>query len=151
GSPLAGEVERIVLKKVKFTNTETWKDAMTTRERTVCRVEAPENTGVGTGFLLGPGVAMTNYHVLEKVIQKKEAPETVVFRFDYKTTADGFSLNDGTLYRLAAKDWLLDHSPVAEFDYALVQLAGEPGKQPLDELPGKPARGWLTPAAAATF
>ena len=40
---------------------------MEMRERQICRIVIQERD-YGTGFLLGPNVIMTNYHILEDVI-----------------------------------------------------------------------------------
>ena len=68
------------------------------------------------------------------------------FRFDYKLSSDGSTLNTGTLFKLVSSDWLVDASPYAEFerkgyseavpaedelDFALVRLDGAPGTQPV--------------------
>ena len=137
-------------------------------EAQVCRIEIPTARGTvfGTGFLLGPDVLMTNYHVMEPVITGKAKPDTAVFRFDYKRLS-GATVNNGTVFALAAADWLIDSSPPSaidskpepkpgvpnldELDYAIVRLQGSPGSRPVGDKPEKDAapRGWIPLAQAA--
>ena len=130
-------------------------------EGQVCRVEVEmdEGTIYGTGFLVGPGAVMTNYHVLEPVLQGQAQPSLVTCRFDYKRMANEI-VNAGTTFSLAA-DWLIDASPVSpadrtpessgalpapdELDYAIVRLEGTPGHDPVGAkaAPNSPPRGWI--------
>jgi len=98
---------------------------------------------IGTGFLLGPSVVITNYHVMKSVITNKVRPEDVVLRFDYKEEANGVKVPEGREYRLAT-DWWVSDSPVNQLDYALVRLASNAGGEILRDNPGI-SRGWLTP------
>lgn len=144
-SPKQDELEALVLQSVRFQEVEAWRETMSRRELTVCRVEGPS---YGTGFLVGPDLLMTNYHVLEAVINQPSLVGSVVFRFDYKMAADGVTLRPGQTYRLAdTAAWLIDSSPPGQLDYALVRVAGEPGNQSVGGQPQAPARGWLAPIA----
>ena len=119
---------------------------------------------MGTGFLLGPDVVITNYHVLQNVIRQPAQAAKVVLRFDYKRLADGTTLNQGTVFRLTSANWLLDESPYSkvdllvdpgdqtptdeELDYALLRVDGEPGNQPVADdkaEPDAPTRKWIVP------
>jgi len=147
-SPTQGELEAIVLKSVHFQNAEQWREAMSRRELVVCRVEIPGNI-YGTGFLVGPDLLMTNYHVLESVINKPTLVGEVIFRFDYKMAADGTTLRLGEQYRVAdSSEWLVASSLPGALDYALVRVAGAPGKQPVGGQQNAPTRGWLVPMAS---
>ena len=134
-------------------------------EGQVCRVELEldEGTIFGTGFLVGPGAVITNYHVLEPVIQGQAPPSSVLLRFDFKRMANEI-VSAGTTFSLAG-DWLIDASPVSaadgasaasgtvpapdELDYAIVRLEGTPGLEPVGTKasPNSPRRGWLTAPA----
>src|SRR5947209_6448812 len=115
----------------------------------------------GTGFLLGRSVLLTNYHVMEVVIAGEEGrkldntysakAENVIFRFDYKRLGLGV-LNQGTEYKLGT-EWRIDLSedcppdqlaPPDKLDYALVRLAGTPGKDVIAPTEGAAGseRGW---------
>ncbi len=152
-APDSHELERIVTASVEFVDVAQWRAKMSQSELSVCRVEIPIGTGIGTGFLVGPGVALTNYHVMEDVINDwqdqghaSKTWQTVALRFDYKKTADGNNLQKGETFRLAG-DWLIDSSPVGELDYALLRVEGDPGTKPVGNQADAPQRGWLTPKA----
>lgn len=130
-------------------------------EGQVCRIEVEmdEGTIYGTGFLVGPGAVMTNYHVLEPIIQGQAPPASVTCRFDYKRMSNEV-VNAGTTFNLAA-DWLIDASPLSpadrapgnggavpapdELDYTIVRLEGTPGSDPVGAkaAPNSPPRGWI--------
>lgn len=129
----------------------------------VCRIEI-KGRPYGTGFLVGPDIIMTNYHVVESVIRstKGHKPEDIVLRFDYKLLADGTTLNSGIVYRLSLPEWLIDSSPydpvdmekapkpgppqLENLDYALLHVAGKPGNEPVGRNSSAYAqpRGWIT-------
>jgi hypothetical protein len=119
----------------------TWRHRLGEIEGQVCRIEWPEGTAVGTGFLVGPSIVLTNYHVIEPI----DDLSTVRLRFDYKVSDDGVTVDAGTLHRLAA-DCCADVSPYSdrdtasqpesdpepdELDYALLRVEGEPGHEPV--------------------
>lgn len=153
-------LERIVKESSTFLDIRPWLSKFGRIETQVCRVETPTSTG--TGFLLGPDVLITNYHVLEDVIRDPDTASQVRLRFDYKVVQDDAErevVSKGTTFRLA-DDWLIDHSPYSaadtsvdsnesassdELDYALFRAAGEPGKSPVGGHagPGVPTRGWI--------
>jgi V8-like Glu-specific endopeptidase len=149
----------------------TWRRRLGEIEGRVCRIEYPEGTAEGTGFLVAPDVVLTNYHVVEPFIENGIAGDAtaVVIRFDYKVAEDGVAVQAGTTRRLA-EDWLADFSPYSEqdlkdepsadpepgeLDYALLRVDGAPGKEPVggatrdqDPVP----RGWITvPATEHDF
>jgi V8-like Glu-specific endopeptidase len=145
--PPAGELERILRSAAGFQNPTQWRERMAACELAVCRVEfqlSYENAGIGTGFLVRPDRVMTNYHVMEDVIEGRVPAGKVVLRFDYKTELDGVTVKAGQEHRLAA-NWDLCHSPVRELDYTLLQVEGTPGSDPVGGQMGAPSRGWLTP------
>lgn len=122
-----------------------WRRRLGEIESRVCRIEFPENTARGTGFLVGPSVVMTNYHVIERIHKGEVKPSQLVLRFDYKVLANGVTVSAGKAYGLS-DDWLIDHSlysprdlevaPAAdpaldELDYALLRVQGTPGKDPV--------------------
>ena len=138
-------------------------------EQQICRLEidTPAGEKRGTGFLVGPDLVMTNYHVVEDLIEKRVAVDQVVVRFDFKTLeGDNTSvINKGTVYKLKNDSPLVAHSPydamdtstgdldrnwpADHLDFALLKLEKEAGK----ELPGSMAqlvgtsakpRGWIT-------
>lgn len=139
-----------------------WRTQLGRIETQVCRVEisAPGTSIIGTGFLVGPDVVMTNYHVVESVIGGQVDPEKVACRFDYKLLADGNTLNPGTVSDLAKGSWLIDHSEYSpadletnsqmnpqpeQLDYALLRLERSVGDEPVGDKPepGAQPRGWI--------
>jgi hypothetical protein len=135
-----------------FTDVADWISRVTAIHAQVCRVETA--TQNGTGFLVGPDLVLTNYHVIED-ISKSVAPGIVV-RFD--VTRAGAAGSSRTL----AKDWLagfskysdadLDEKAAAppgpnELDYALLRTKDRVG----DEVgPSGVRRGWQDLCAKAT-
>ena len=154
------QLERKIRDDLSYLDISAWRTRMGEVEAQVCRVETPSE--MGTGFLLGPDVMITNYHVMADVIRHPEHASKVIMRFDYKRLADGTTLNPGTPFRLETREWLLDESPYSkvdllldpgdqtptteELDYALLRLQDEPGNQPVaaDKAePDAPRRKWV--------
>lgn len=160
--------QRMVEAGVLTLDTAVWRARLGELEAQTCRVEVgldQGGTAYGTGFLLGPSVLITNYHVLEPVYMGLEGkttakgysakPKNVTIRFDYKRLPEGV-LNDGVTYALAA-DWDLDrsgtHSPVDadapadRLDYGLIRLAEKAGGHKTGKKKATTGneRGWMTP------
>lgn len=135
-------------------------------ERQVCRIEIPTPTGMifGTGFLIGPNLIMTNYHVIEPLLALPDATTEayrqhsrlvdVTLRFDYRRLSDGQVVSAGVEYHLDVNNWLLDSSPparhswpptLAELDYAILRCDHAPGLQTVTGTsePISPVRGWI--------
>jgi hypothetical protein len=175
------ELERQVLALNPYLDVALWRECLGQIETQVCRIEIPVQDGLstGTGFLVGPDLVMTNYHVMEVVILGEQGrtnangysarAKDVVLRFDYKKIADDTPVNPGVEFRLV-DDWLVDSSPMSkvdgqvdpkqgvpaddELDYALLRVAGAPGNtQPGGKAePGGSPRKWIaTPTAPYSF
>lgn len=114
----------------------------------VCRIEV-DGKHMGTGFLVGPDMIMTCYHVWEMV----QYPDKCICWFDHGSTS-------AKPYYLAqnCKIDISKHNPEEgmpngrastpdELDYALLQLKDTPGNEPVLRLfQDKPSqRGWITP------
>lgn len=132
-------------------------------ERVVCKlqIELKDGTGsMGTGFLCGPDLVMTNYHVLEKLIKHQDYVVTVNCIFDYRDYNQGQSVtivkvknNDvlcfsetGSLDRTGS-DNLNANWDVQKLDYAIIRLEHPIGNEPfgLGESSGTMVnRGWLS-------
>ena len=156
-SSLSGlSLEKIIRKTNCFLDVNGWREKLGKIEAQVCRIEITTNNGreFGTGFLVAPNVVMTNYHVMEAVIEEKARTRDVILRFDYKQLRDDRRIvNPGTEYHLA-EEWLIDKSPYVtenhmptpdELDYALVRIDGIPGHEPIgnNAEPGSALRGWI--------
>lgn len=125
--------------------------------RRLCRIETRDEMGdrvTGSGFLIGPSVVITNFHVIKDM--KNVPPEDLELsvRFDFSATT-GKEQGNGVVFGVA-DDWLIADSetgPLLEedyawdimtkrrawlrdvngfLDYAVIRLAGAPGLQ----------RGW---------
>ncbi len=120
----------------------------------VCRVEIAGNPK-GTGFLVGPDMVLTNYHVVEKALNGKDLVVPVGCRFDFAEHELG-GVEPG--FVVAVKSPVLDFSrygkaestadpfnplpEMDELDYALLQLADAVGNKPAPGAYSK--RGWIT-------
>jgi V8-like Glu-specific endopeptidase len=147
-----------------------WRRRIAEIEGRVCRIEIPGLTARGTGFLVGPNLVLTNYHVVE-AIHKTATPDQLVCRFDYKVLGNGVAVGPGKTYGLAngnPNEWLVDHSrysaldfedrpstnvPNDELDYALLRTAGNPGNDLIaGEAQAPVPRGWIeAPTASHNF
>jgi V8-like Glu-specific endopeptidase len=162
----SGGFEKTIKDRLPQLDFDVWREKMTQVEGRVCRVEIGGNAA-GTGFLVGPDAVLTNYHVLEAVLEGTRPATTVTCRFDYKVLADK-SRVEGTVVGLHPTDWKLDFSRYSaaektqtpdtppptpdELDYTLVRLARQLGEEPVTPKGGSeaPKRGWLTLSTPAT-
>jgi V8-like Glu-specific endopeptidase len=91
--------------------------------RSVCRLLTP--TGVGTGFLVAPGLLMTNHHVVPDAV----TATATVAEFNYQEDGNGKLLAtvryglDPSMFRTSPRDLL---------DYTLVGLRPDPTKPASD-------------------
>jgi len=166
------ELQLVIEETDAFLDPDVFRQRLGRLEAQVCRIEIASSQGTlsGTGFLVGPSVVMTNYHVVETVIAVHEnrpgpagvtaKPANVRARFGFKRMVDpndGTVIREvqGTVHKLAEK-WLIDASagspldrpaPADRLDYALLQLATAPGDETLDG-PGGTKRGFVELPAA---
>jgi hypothetical protein len=158
--PELSDFDRFKLESA-FLDVNRWREQLGVIEGQVCRVEI-ESHAVGTGFLVGPDLLLTASHVIERVVDHEQRPSDVIFRFDYKQLNDGATVQPGTLYGLAEKEWLVDYSGSGSYDaiidpnkeslgpdelhYALLRLARPAGAEPVGgdrAEPSAPARRWI--------
>ena len=129
----------------------------------VCRIETPYV--IGTGFLVGPDLMLTNHHVIEDILEWPKQATHITCSFDGHQVSDGAerkkkpgkqkkkAIEYPIVSRLAS-EWLVANSPyaprdigqpgepgVGELDYALLRLA-----EPIGEMPGRVTRerGWFS-------
>lgn len=160
---LRATLERIVRQNNDFLDVFLFRTRLAEIEVQVCRIELNVRndrgeTGqmTGTGFLVSANIVMTNYHVVEPLIQRtadgwSSQLEDVTVRFDYKKIGADV-VNPGVTYRLATP-WLIDQSPDESrgpageaLDYALIRLDGDAGNEAVGGWPGvagPPKRGWM--------
>jgi V8-like Glu-specific endopeptidase len=93
------------------------------RSSSVCRIERSEGVGLGTGFLVAGDLVLTNYHVLapEAADDPRATAADLSLRFGCVTAPEGKEA-DGQVFRLHAEEPLVQASPVAELDYALLRV-----------------------------
>jgi hypothetical protein len=168
GKATAHSLEAIVSPRLKAVNMGVWHEKMARIAAQICRIEF-NGDAMGTGFLIGPDLILTNYHVLEPIISGRVAASQAACRFDYKVLSDG-SRAEGVVAPLDEASWRIDVSPYSraefendpdrelptadELDYALAKLARPVGHEPVGKSPGPgaPSRGWIAvPTAAQTF
>jgi Trypsin-like peptidase domain/Effector-associated domain 1 len=156
-------LERTIREHNRYVDLFTFRSRLGEIEQQVCRIELPlvnqqheRAFSTGTGLLVSRNVVLTNYHVIEPLLQTTSdgwtgKPDDVVIRFDFKKIGNDVT-NSGETFKLAA-DWLVDSSPyettaeasAEELDYALIRLAEDAGDRPVGGWPataGAPKRGW---------
>lgn len=105
-----------------FANVDTWLKHVERCSHSLCRIEIPGGTAQGTGFLLQPGTIITNYHVMQPVIDDPSLHSSVVVRFGFQTTLGDRGLSAGIECELADTNWLKASSPTGELDFAIVRI-----------------------------
>ncbi|WP_160146266.1 trypsin-like peptidase domain-containing protein [Dictyobacter aurantiacus] len=150
--------EAIIREANVFIDLAVWNTRLSEAEFRVCRIETPH--AQGSGFLIGPDLVLTNYHVLGHYLKAPSVyPADIRIRFDHKKLANGKVL-DGKTLRLA-QDWFVDASQpsslddvshsltqlpaVDELDYAIVRLSQSIGNEELSGKgrPNARKRGWF--------
>ena len=123
-------LEKLVVQSTKlFVEPVQFREQMAAMERRVCRIEAVINEVevLATGFLVGPNLLLTNYHVIED--SKFGSDESkVAFRFNYKVQENGSVVGGSTA--TLANDWKVAWSITEEMDYAIVRLDRDVGRDP---------------------
>ena len=119
-----GQEERIVRDDVPFQNPAEWATRFSRCRLTVARIEpqplSQSGEGFGTGFLVGPDLLLTNYHVVDSGVF---VPDKVVVRFDCEYGSD-MKETAGRTCKLAV-DWKVASSVRVKdggFDFALLRL-----------------------------
>nr|HEX4316285.1 trypsin-like peptidase domain-containing protein [Kofleriaceae bacterium] len=141
-------LERLTDSAMRLKNPAVWRDQMARAENCVCRVVIGDRPA-GTGFVAGPGLLITNYHVIEDAGNRPIHAE-----FGYRMTTDG-KLETGRRYEVLPApvftrpysqvdlQYPKPHSPSAdELDLAVLEVAGKPELDLVDEHP----RATLVPA-----
>lgn len=126
----AAQLESIVKGRPRFIDIEGFIARASTIQAQVCRIEVTRNDGNGTGFLVGPDLVLTNFHVMEPVFKGKALAADVRCRFDYRQLPDGKTVREGTPFPLKAGDWAVDKSSYSEKDK--VTDGGDPEADKLD-------------------
>jgi hypothetical protein len=150
-------LERLVRADVPDLDVSVWRERLGALEAQVCRVEIGRQ--LGTGFLVGPDLCMTNHHVVAPLLADPARAAGAVVRFDHRRLSDGTTVNPGIGYRLA-DDWLVGAVPPSraddldgpelpaadELDVAVLRLAEPVGELPVGRVAGVgdvQPRGWI--------
>jgi hypothetical protein len=145
----APALESMLIPSAPFENVAKWRAQLALVERCVGRVEIQQGAnwiGFGTGFLVGPDLLMTNWHVAEQ-LQGAQARVQLDFALD----AGGEPIAARTCLFAAAQpiltsrtpSWLIASSAIVDLDYALVRLREKVGSDPSPNGTGE--RGFLRP------
>lgn len=143
--PTTAALEKIINESNPAVDINTWRTRLTALELRVCRVDINESPS-GTGFLVGPDVVITNFHVVDTVLNGGDSESALSCLFDYKILADG-TRKHGQRMGLHPERGILAHSPCTageqagepdrtlpkptELDFALLRLE----KKASDETP----------------
>ena len=157
-------LEEIVNRNAKLINPATFRERLGALEGQVCWIGIPGGGG-GTGFLVGPDLVVSNYHVMKKVKENPGLAPGVKLTFDFKQTTDGQAVLRRKVVEcfLAATDWWVDGQPpssmdwdaelgdagMEELDYVLLRLSSPIGDIPVGGDTVDPAaqpRGWIDPS-----
>ena len=158
-TPSSAGLQKIIREENPTLDISAWRTRLTELESRVCRIDI-DGKPKGTGFLVGPEVVLTNYHVVEDIVNGKKNSASVSCLFDYKVLTNN-RLNAGSRVQLAAGQGVLVSAPYSaaekaakpdsmlptedELDFALLRLdrafANEPENAPRghEVIPGAPA------------
>ena len=89
-NPTGTPLEQLIKANAKFINPTKFHETLPLLENQVCWVDIPG--GGGTGFLVGRDLVVTNYHVIQRLLNNLALPSDVRCRFDYRQAADGTEL-----------------------------------------------------------
>ena len=159
-NPTGTPLQKLIQANAKFINPAIFDQKLPELENQVCWIDIPG--GGGTGFLVGPDLVVTNYHVVERLVNHLALPSDVRCRFDYRQAADGTELTTKkkVIVQLDPNQWLVHSKPPSQFDWdptlgnaaadetdcALIRLAESIGDEPVggDTMdPNAPRRGWI--------
>lgn len=136
-------LEALLNERSGFESVELWAQGLFRVMRPICRVEVGEEPK-GTGFLVGPDLVLTNYHVTHRQQGAnwiaRDLGELHV-RFDYHQRANGVSA--GVVYDVKREQ--LPLSPFGELDFALLRVTETPAADKVGGTVDGPARGYLRP------
>ena len=138
------DLERVVNPAQGFVDFTTWSESLQEIEGQVCRIELG-NDPLGTGFVVGESLVLTNRHVVQDVIGDPALVSSIRLRFDYKRSRTGVEVHPGTVFTLDP-DWLVDERPhsaadttpgsteapaATDLDYAVLRVAPDGGGNPV--------------------
>ena len=150
---LRGTLEELTVSADPFFDTSRLAHWVVRVERQVCLVRSGAKKG--TGFLVGPDLVLTCYHVVDNHLRGEALAAAVQVKFDYRRTLTGFAPPyEGGNWITIDPQWPIPRAPYSQAD---ITLAGEPADDELDfallklaqpvgqmNPPGDPVpRGWI--------
>lgn len=156
--PDRAELERIITSTNTHLDIAQFRRRLSEVEARVCRIDL-DDAGLGTGFLVGPDLVLTCYHVVEGVVGDSEVASNLSCLFDYKVREDDSTvINNGTRINVVALELLspydradlMDDVSVPDpdnLDFALLRLDAGLGDEPMGRVAvsvSSPLRGWFT-------
>lgn len=96
----------------------------------ICRIDTTNAAGNGTGFLVSENLVLTNYHVMEKVINDQVNSNDVRLVFDHRKSPDDKLKMKPTIHKLIQSNWKRAHSSYSESDKP--NVSGDPSSDELD-------------------
>ncbi|UJR84186.1 trypsin-like serine peptidase [Sandaracinus amylolyticus] len=129
-------LEKIVGENQAFLDVVAFRRGMFEAEQRVCQIRF-NGGAVGTGFLVGPDLVLTNWHVID---DHRAYSRSIKLVFDYKLDEHGTQIVAPVVASLAREDWCVDESPshpsdeqpddapgriepsTAELDFALLRI-----------------------------
>jgi V8-like Glu-specific endopeptidase len=120
-------LERMV-RDAGFEDLNLWAGRLVAAGKKICRISYALDAGDmrGTGFLVAADLVLTNYHVMEPVIEEKASAGAVQINFGYAETELGVAA--GSMVKLA-DDWHVASAPYSASDQ---EEDGEPKAGELD-------------------
>lgn len=136
--PLPPSFERVTNRMAGFLDPAKFRRSIAEAEVRTARIEIG-GKAKGTGFLIGPDMLMTNFHVVEGGVDGGLA------RFDHTADNDGRTVNFATEWEVAHSkhdteaNELLPNGPAeGTWDFAIIRLAEPVGDQAIGYDPAKP-------------
>ncbi len=123
-------LEKFVTDNQILLNPVVWRKGQIEAEWRVCRIDRAGD-GCGTGILVGPDLVLTNYHVVQSLIEMPAEHTKWCARFDHKLADNGTDILPGFPVPLAT-EWNVDSAPYAEVDTQPDPKSGEPTNDELD-------------------
>jgi hypothetical protein len=119
---ISAGLESIVRERLPTVDIGVWNEKQSEIMGRVCQVTRSDSPA-GTGFLIGPDLVLTNYHVVSKEIDANGDSGELQCRFDYRVLPDGTpSLGTSVKLRGGARTgWAPDYTP-----YTQDELDGTP-------------------------
>ena len=135
----AGGFQALLRREPALASTGAWRKRMLVCEQRVCQV-LRHGSAVGTGFLVGPDLLLSNWHVFESGAGTGVLGATADYaaRFDYRAVDPAHVVEAGTVVPFDGAGYR-DASHMRELDYVLLTLQHAIGAE---RLPHGEPRGW---------